>query len=134
MRENLSELLSGMTSAAAPLSTHFAERVAREYYGIEATAQRLTGERDENFQLRCADGTMSVLKIASPAEERAFLELLTAALLHVEKADATLPCPHVRRDLAGRTQTEVHDESGALRCVRMLSWVDGKPLRMAQRS
>lgn len=134
MREDLSELLSGMTSQAAPVSTQFAERIAREQYGIEASAQRLTGERDENFQLRCADGATTVLKVANPAEDRTFLELLTAALLHVEQADSTLPCPHVRRDLAGRAQTEVCDDNGALRCVLMLTWIDGKPLRMAQRS
>lgn len=134
MREELSELLSGMTAATAPVSTRHAERLAREHYGIEAAAQRLTGERDENFQLRASDGALYVLKISNPQEERTFLELLTAALLHVEQADPTLPCPHVHRDLAGRAQIEVYDEIGAVRCARMLTWVAGKPLRMARRS
>lgn len=134
MRNELSELLSGMTAEAAPVSARWAERIAREHYGIEAIAQRLTGERDENFQLRSTDGATYVLKISNPMEERTFLELLTAALLHVEQTDPTLPCPHVRRDLSGRAQTEVHGEDGAARCARMLTWIDGKPLRMAQRS
>jgi hydroxylysine kinase len=134
MRNELSELLSGMTAHAAPVSTQWAEWIAREHYGIQATAQRLTGERDENFQLRSSDGAMYVLKVANPMEERAFLELLTAALLHVELTDPTLPCPHVRRDLSGRAQIEVHDQEGLARCVRMLTWIDGKPLRMARRS
>ncbi|MFC4307809.1 phosphotransferase [Steroidobacter flavus] len=134
MRKELSELLSGMTAQAAPVSTGHAERIALDCYGIEAIAQRLTGERDENFQLRTPDGAMYVLKVANPLEERAFLELLTAALLHVEQVDPTLPCPHVHRDLAGRAQTEVHDEDGTVRSARMLTWVAGKPLRMAERS
>jgi Ser/Thr protein kinase RdoA (MazF antagonist) len=134
MRTELSELLSGMTAQAAPVSTRHAERIALDHYGIEAIAQRLTGERDENFQLQTPDGAMYVLKIANPLEERAFLELLTAALLHVEQADPTLPCPHVHRDLSGQSQTEVRDEDGAARSARMLTWVAGKPLRMAQRS
>lgn len=134
MSTELSELLSGMTAQTAPVSTQRAESIARERYGIEATTQRLTGERDENFQLRSADGATYVLKIANPMEDRASLELLTAALLHVERADPTLPCPHVRRDLSGRAQTVAHDEDGTVRSVRMLTWVAGKQLRMAQRS
>jgi Ser/Thr protein kinase RdoA (MazF antagonist) len=134
MRTELRELLSGMTAQAAPVSTRHAERLALDHYGIEAIAQRLTGERDENFQLQASDGAMYVLKIANPLEERTFLELLTAALLHVERADPTLPCPHVQRNLSGQSQTEVLDEAGTVRSARMLTWVAGKPLRMSQRS
>ena len=52
----------------------FAEQLARELYGLDATATALTSERDQNFLLTTADGDRLVLKIANPREARSMLD------------------------------------------------------------
>src|SRR6266576_5918670 len=46
-----------------------AARLAREVYGLEASARALPGEYDENFHLIAAPGRAFVLKVMHPARE-----------------------------------------------------------------
>lgn len=108
--------------------------LARERYGLETRAVRLTGERDENFKLSVADGTDYVLKIANAAEEQAVGELLTAALQHVERTDPTFPCPRVVPERGGRTCVRFVDASGAQRSARLLTYLPGQLLGATRRS
>ena len=62
-----------------------ATRVAREVYGVEASASPLPGERDLNFRLEADDGSY-VLKFHPLDADPAELELATAALEHVAVA------------------------------------------------
>ena len=131
---NLDAFMATMVASPAALSVQDAEKLARDLYGLEITATRLTGERDENFRLACADGTQYVLKIASAAEEPAVTDLPTAALLHVERVDPELPCPRVVRNLEGGTQSCYEDAMGTQRAVRVLTYLPGKTLRSSVRS
>ena len=115
------------TREAIPLTA--AAQLAAEEYGLEVTATRLSGERDENFKLTDADGRLYVLKIASAAEDPLITDLPTAALLHVERVDPAFPCPRVLRNRAGLTQVR-YDE----RAARILTYLPGKTLRSARRS
>ena len=115
------------TREAIPLTA--AAQLAAEEYGLEVTATRLSGERDENFKLTGADGRLYVLKIASAAEDPLITDLPTAALLHVERVDPAFPCPRVLRTRAGLTQVR-YDE----RAARILTYLPGKTLRSARRS
>ncbi|HXW73283.1 MAG TPA: phosphotransferase [Steroidobacteraceae bacterium] len=108
--------------------------LARDCYGLETRAVRLTGERDENFKLSIADGTEYVLKIANAAEEQAVGELLTAALQHVERADPTFPCPRVVPARDGRACVRFVDASGAERSARLLTYLPGRLLGATSRS
>jgi Ser/Thr protein kinase RdoA (MazF antagonist) len=105
-----------------------AVELARERYGVQARAVRLTGERDENFKLTTAAGAEYILKIASPAEEPMVSELLTAALRHLEKTDPTLPCPRVVCARGGAPQVRFVDHLGVERTARMLTYLPGKLL------
>jgi hydroxylysine kinase len=116
------------------MSCDEARRLGRERYGLDATATRLTGERDENFKLSCPDGKQYVLKVASAAEEPAVTDLPTAALLHMERVDPGLPCPQVLRDRDGHTQSRYEDASGSQRTARILTYLQGKTLRSSARS
>lgn len=126
--------MATMVGSVAAVSAEDAEKLARDRYGLTATAVRLTGERDENFRLACADGTQYVLKIANAAEDPEITDLPTAALLHLERVDPGFPCPRVVRTLEAATLCRYRDRVGEERTVRVLTYVPGKILRSATRS
>jgi len=122
------------TMVAQPVGMDVAEveELARVHYGLSTRAARLTGERDENFKLSAADGAQYVLKIANASEDPAISDLPTAALLHIEQVDPTLPCPRVIRTRAGDAQCWYEDRrSGHRRAARLLTYLSGKTLRSA---
>jgi hydroxylysine kinase len=131
---NLDSFMATMVAASAPVSCDDAVKLARDYYGLDATATRLTGERDENFKLSCLDGRHYVLKIASAAEAAEVTDLPTAALLHVERVDPGFPCPRVLRNVDGLTQSSYRDASGSQRTARILTYLPGKTMRSSVRS
>jgi hydroxylysine kinase len=131
---DLEAFMATMVGSVAAVSAEDAEKLARDRYGLTAIAARLTGERDENFRLTCADGTQYVLKIASAAEEPEITDLPTAALLYLERVDAGFPCPRVVRTLEGGTLCRYRDRAGLERTVRILTYLPGKILRSTRRS
>lgn len=126
---DLEAFMATMVAAGDPVMVTAAAALAREEYGLEVTATRLSGERDENFKLTDADGRLYVLKIASAAEDPVITDLPTAALLHVERVDPEFPCPRVLRNRVGLTQVR-YDK----RAARILTYLPGKTLRSARRS
>jgi 4-aminobutyrate aminotransferase-like enzyme/Ser/Thr protein kinase RdoA (MazF antagonist) len=94
-----------------------AERVAREAFGVTATASPLPGELDRNFRLRRDDGTSLVLKLHAPAADRSALALQDAVLEHLAARTAA---PR----LLGSTVVSV---AGEERVARLLSWLEGRP-------
>ena len=131
---DLNRLMETMVSHSQRLPTEVAVALARDHYGLNVHAVRMTGERDENFRLSAADGTQYVLKISHTAEEPEVTELLTAVLLHVEQTDPALPCPRVLRARTGDTQVNFEDETGRPRRARLLSYLPGKLLGSSKRS
>jgi hydroxylysine kinase len=121
-----------MQSHSLPLAR--AISLARERYGIEARAARLTGERDENFRLTAADGSDYVLKVAHPAESPAVTDLTTAALLHLESEAPALPCPRVVPAHDGRSSVTFLDGERIERTARLLTYLPGRPLGHDDRS
>lgn len=117
-----------------PVSATRAESLALDEFGIRGQAERLTGERDENFWIRTEDGPGYVLKVANAAESPEVTDLQIAALQHIEQSDPSLPCARVLHCKDGRTQTRFSDESGAARTVVLYSFLPGKPLLHARRS
>jgi len=93
-----------------------AVRIARELYGIDASARSIPGEFDDNFHLT-AGNREYVLKIMRPVCERTFLDLQQQVLERL----SGLPVPRV----AG----QVFTSDG--RFVWMLDWLPGKLLAHA---
>jgi hydroxylysine kinase len=116
------------------ISSTRAESLAREHFGIIAHAEKLTGERDENFWMRTEVGPGYVLKVANAAETPEVTDLQIAALLHVERVDPGLPCARVLRCKNGETQAHFVDQNGTHRTVVLYSFLPGKPLLHARRS
>ena len=78
-----------------------AVRLARDMYGLEASAAILSSERDQNFLLSTAASDRYVLKIANASEHREMLEAQSAAMAHV--ADRVPFCQRVLPTLTGDT-------------------------------
>jgi 4-aminobutyrate aminotransferase-like enzyme/Ser/Thr protein kinase RdoA (MazF antagonist) len=91
--------------------------VARDAFGVSATASPLPGELDRNFRLQRPDGTSLVLKLHAPAADRSALALQDAVLEHLA------PQAEAPR-LLGSTVVSVGGEE---RVARLLSWLEGRP-------
>ena len=134
MANDMDTFMATMVAASQPVVIEHAGILAREHYGLEARAERLTGERDENFRLSGPDGAQYVLKIANAAEDPVVTGLPAAALRHVERTDAALPCPRVVPTRTGSTQVRFRDEAGGERIAYLLTYLRGKLLGATLRS
>src|SRR6185312_3928215 len=86
------------------LELDYVESLLREHYGIRARAERLTGDRDENFRIQVEDGAGFVLKVPSATESATTAGLVPAVLMHLERVASDLPVPRVVRSRDGEAQ------------------------------
>ena len=100
--------------------------LARDLYGLAASARELPSERDQNFLLQTASGQRLVLKLANALETRAMLEAQQQALMHVGPSLDVVP--RVASTLAGDTITEVVAPNGRAHLVWAVSYVPGVAL------
>jgi 4-aminobutyrate aminotransferase-like enzyme/Ser/Thr protein kinase RdoA (MazF antagonist) len=105
-----------------------AVRLARELYGLEATARALPGEYDDNFKLTGADGRAFVLKVMHPARERSFIDLQCRALTHLAQRAPQLPLARVTPTHNGELFSSIDASEGSTRLVWLLTFVNGNVL------
>ncbi len=117
-----------------PLELELVESLLREQFGIAARAERLTGDRDENFRIHVAEGPGYVFKVLPVAESAVIGDLLPAVLTHLERFAAELPVPRLVRSRGGRTQVRFTDASGTIRIGSLCTFLPGKMLMSATRS
>ncbi|MFM9841567.1 MAG: phosphotransferase [Dongiaceae bacterium] len=111
------------------LSAAEAAEIARREFGLTGEAKPLYSERDANFQLRPADGGPGhVLKIANAVEAPAVVDLQTASLRHIARADPALPVPRVVLSRDGKAVAWVTLENGARHMARVYSFLPGQTL------
>jgi len=108
-----------------PIAVAEAVRIARELYGIEASAQTLPGEYDDNFRLTSDDGQEHVLKVMHPAREPSFIDLQCQALRHLAQRVPHLSLPRVLPDQDGELFSAVTIADGSTRLVWLLTFVRG---------
>ena len=82
-----------------------ARRLAQEVYGVEASVSDLPSERDRNFRLDAADGTVWVLKVSNSRESRDVLVAQSEAALR--GAGLSVPVQTPRLSLSGDSITVV---------------------------
>jgi 4-aminobutyrate aminotransferase-like enzyme/Ser/Thr protein kinase RdoA (MazF antagonist) len=103
-----------------------AARIAWHLYGIDAVAEPLPSERDQNFLLTTTSGERRVLKIANAGEELSMLEAQQAAMAHVASRMATCPRPIPHVD--GETIASMSDDDGRTHFVWCVTHLPGTPL------
>ncbi len=121
-----------LTTPAPKLSEASAAEFLRNIYGVEGTLKLLVSERDQNFVVRQPSGREQVLKIANSAEADEVSDFQTRALLHVEKTDPAFPVPRVIPAINGEFRTTIAGDDGRSHTARVLSWLDGIPLRHSE--
>lgn len=115
------------TLLPAPVAPDFAVAAVAGLYGVDACAQRLPGEYDNNFLLTTRAGEQVVLKVMHPARKRELIELQIHALQHVAMRAPQLQLPRVRLSLNGNSIETVADADGAVRYVWMLTYIPSRP-------
>ncbi len=96
---------------------------------MAATAQRLIGERDQNFRLQLDAGAQYALKLIHPAEDLAVTNFQTSVLLHLERANPALPIQRVIPTSDGLHEKLVRLRDGSQRMVRLTSYLPGVIVR-----
>jgi Ser/Thr protein kinase RdoA (MazF antagonist) len=125
----LAEPQEDLLQIAPPLISDVdAERIAREYFGLEVHAKQLTGERDLNFLMSDRRGVKRVLKIANAGEQAAILDFQISALRHLASTDCATIVPQVIPALSGETIIQTTDRTGRPHLAYMLSYINGTPL------
>jgi len=107
------------------LGTEDAERIARERYGLHATAELLVSERDRNFRLTDASRAGWVLKVSNAVEDPLVVEMEVAAVERIALIDPTLPVPVARAALDG-SPIVIAEVGGASHLVRLLPLLPGR--------
>ncbi|KIN63591.1 Homoserine kinase [Sulfitobacter noctilucicola] len=124
-----SDLHSELLSHDAPdISAARAAEIARDVFGVAGTVKCLTAEKDANFCIRPDGGNPLLLKISNAAEARGVIDMQTAALIHLQSVDPSLPVPQVYNALNGNTAQLVLGADGREHVVRMLSFLEGRVL------
>lgn len=113
---------------AKPVTEAEAVRIARESFGLAASARSLPGEYDDNFQLQTNDGAAYILKVMHPARTSAFVDLQCRALQHLASRVPELDLPRVMASEKGQPFTSVRTEEGDERLVWLLTYLPGKSL------
>lgn len=103
-------------------------RIARQLYGLDATAKALPGEYDDNFHLFVAGGQEFTLKVMRPGVEFDFIDMQCQALARVAERAASLSLPRVCKTLAGETIGRIRVADGTQRLAWMLTYVPGRVL------
>ena len=120
--------LSAISENRPRFSPEEAGELARSLYGVDGTLHALASERDQNFRVTAGNGEVYVLKISGAGERRAILDLQHAALEHLSAQYEEAAWPRVCRTRDGEAITRVDGCDGLRHLVRMLTYVDGRPL------
>lgn len=123
-----------LSSSVPDLSTADAAELAARLYGIQATAELLTSERDENFRLSTAEGRAYLLKISNPSEADEVVDLQTACLDHIAAVAPASPVPRVRRTIGGASGDHIVLADGRRCAVRLLTYLEGVQAKATPRS
>ena len=124
-----SDPFSVLLTPAPDLSQGRAQALLGEHYGIDCKLQSLVSERDQNFLATATDGREYVLKVSNSAEPFEVTDFQTNALMHIARAAESMPVPRVVRTLASGTSTTVALDDQRHCTVRVLTWLQGVPLK-----
>lgn len=123
-----------LTSSVPDLLLSDAAQLAARLYGIEANAELLTSERDQNFRLAAADDCSYLLKISNPSDPDEVVDFQTACLDHIAGVDPACPVPRVLRTIAGGNGDQIVLTDGRRCAVRLLTYLEGVQVKATPRN
>ena len=103
---------------------------AAEFYGKTVKAHQLVGELDLNFFLSDEKENHFVLKIAHAGENLLQLQLQNAMINWLANSSARIPLQRIIPSLHGKEIITLPGENGSPRYMRLLTWIDGKPIAL----
>ncbi|MGV8946778.1 MAG: aminotransferase class III-fold pyridoxal phosphate-dependent enzyme [Lutibacter sp.] len=108
------------------ITTQQTENILFELYKIKGKAAQLPGEIDFNFRIKVENEEGYILKISRPDENENYLDFQQKLLQFVEDSKSDLIAPKAIKDTHGNSISEIKDEFGKLRKVRLLTWISGR--------
>lgn len=120
-----------LLTSAHPLSGRDIELLASQAYGLEGEVSLLSGERDQTFLLRQKDGAAFVVKAVHPAEDPGVIDFQTQVHLHLMRQARAPHVPAVLMNAKGAWITWHVDHHGTERAIRVMNFIDGRPLHLA---
>ncbi|MBN4070193.1 phosphotransferase [Olleya sp. AH-315-F22] len=103
-----------------------AEHILLSLYSLAGTASSLPGYEDNNFRVNVDNGNIFILKISRPNEDEDYLNFQQELLQYIASNGKDIIAPKVKKDKNGNSISEITDEFGKQRKVRLLSWISGR--------
>ncbi|WBX75305.1 phosphotransferase [Tenacibaculum ovolyticum] len=103
-----------------------AENILLQEFNINGTAKELPGEVDFNFRIKVQEENQFILKISRPNENESYLDFQQKILQQVESNGKDLLAPKVIKNKKGKTISNITDDFGNERKVRLLTWISGR--------
>ncbi|WP_378942202.1 aminotransferase class III-fold pyridoxal phosphate-dependent enzyme [Mesorhizobium sp. ANAO-SY3R2] len=110
-----------------------AKALARDHFDTVGEISPLDSERDQNFKLSCGSEAWT-LKIINASEPAAESEFQTALLEHLELMAPDIAAPKLRKTSGSAPLAVAISTSGERHAVRMVSWLEGRPLAETTRT
>ncbi|CAM4090564.1 phosphotransferase [Bordetella muralis] len=115
------------TTSPPPVSSEDAERVARACFPGSVACAPLSGERDANFRVTRADGSILTLKFINCAEQVAETEMQVEVLKHLRDTMPVQAPHHQPIDPAGLAALS-GSQAGQASTGPTLDWIQYRPL------
>ncbi len=125
--------MNDMLKTTPDFSIEAAATLLSKHYGLSGALSPLDSERDQNFKVVTTVGTF-ILKIVNAAEPQVESDFQTALLAHLGTHAGDLPVPHIRPTLSGESLARVTGPHGLDHRIRLVSWLEGRPLAETARS
>ena len=103
-----------------------AEHILLSLYDLTGTASTLPGYEDYNFRVNVNNGNVFILKISRPNEDEDNLYFQQELLQYIASNSTDIIAPKVKNNKNGNSISEITDEFGKQRKVRLLTWVSGR--------
>lgn len=116
-----------LQTPAPAIAAAQAAALVNDHFDLSGSLTALVSERDQNFLLNSTSGDF-VVKFSNAAEDPQVTDFQTSALLHVADTAPDLPVQRVMLNRVGEPMTWVEGTEGRRHCLRLLTYLDGRPL------
>ncbi|MED5269649.1 MAG: phosphotransferase, partial [Bacteroidota bacterium] len=108
------------------LSTNEVQRIVKKEYGISGSAKKLQGEIDINYKISTKSSQDFILKISRPDSTSDYLDFQIKILKFINSKNKNQSISEIVLNKKKKDITEIQDNAGAKRIVRLLKWIPGR--------